>query len=135
MTLSRKHFSSLLTPIILLAIAVATVAIPAAAQDPQRPDTYESNAPGQPTGPESAERSKTSSADHLIAQKIQKAIASDDGLSALAHKIQVTVHSGKVTLQGKVASLPERNKVMSKATNIAGAGNVVNRMKVSTTAE
>jgi len=119
----------------IFSVAVGPVAVTAAGQDPQRPDTYESSAPEKPNGPESAERSKTSSADHLMAQKIQKAIASDESLSALAHKVQVTVRSGKVTLEGKVASLPERNKLMSKATNIAGAGNVVNKMRVSAITE
>lgn len=104
-------------------------------QDPQRPDSYDSSAPGAPTNPDPAAASKTASADLLMMQKIQKAIASDETLSAVAHKVQVTVRAGKVTLQGKVASLTERNKMMSKARNIAGAGNVVNRMKISTTPE
>lgn len=104
-------------------------------QDPQRPDSYDSSAPGAPSNPEPATRSRTASSDHLMAQKIQKAIQSDETLSAVAHKVQVTVRAGKATLQGKVTSVAERNKMMSKATNIAGASNVVNRMKISTTPE
>jgi BON domain len=104
-------------------------------QDPQRPDSYDSSAPGAPANPDAGTASKTATSDHLMAQKIQKAILSDETLSAIAHKVQVTVRAGKATLQGQVASLAERNKMMSKATDIAGAGNVVNRMKISTTPE
>jgi osmotically-inducible protein OsmY len=63
---------------------------------------------------------------------VQDAIKTDEKLSDSAHKIQVGVGAGKVTLYGVVASLAERNAVVSKVKDIAGAGNVVNKLKITT---
>jgi hypothetical protein len=101
-------------------------------QDPRRPDSYDSSAPEKPPAPDTREPSKTASADRLLVRRVQNAIKSDEKLSDSAHKVQVSAREGKVTLYGVVASLAERNAVVSKVRDIAGAGNVVNNLKITT---
>jgi BON domain len=101
-------------------------------QDPRRPDSYDSSAPEKPPAPDTREPSKTASADRLLVWKVQDAIKTDEKLSDSAHNIQVGVREGKVTLYGVVASLAERNAVVSKVKAIAGAGNLVNKLKITT---
>ena len=130
---SSNGLTGLLLCAAILASGVRCTADPlSGAQDPQRPDSYDSSAPGAPAAPDPPVPSTTASSDRLIAQKIGKAIAADSNLSASARKVHVSVRSGKATLQGTVASLAERSALMSKATNVAGAGNVINRLKIST---
>ncbi len=74
-------------------------------------------------------------ADHQLVQKIQIAIKADEKLSDSAHKMQVTARDGKVTLSGVVASQAERNVVVSKVKDLAGAGNVVSHLKIKTGSE
>ena len=104
-------------------------------QDPRRPDSYDSSAPEKPPAPAETGPSKTATADHQLVQKIQNAIKSDEKLSDRAHKIQVKAREGKVTLSSVVASQAERDAVLSKAKALAGQGNVVSRMKITTASQ
>jgi osmotically-inducible protein OsmY len=104
-------------------------------QDPRRPDSYDSSAPEKPPAPAETGSSKTASPDHQLVQKIQDAIKSDETLSRSAHKVQVTAREGKVTLSGMVASQAERNAVVSKVKDMAGAGNLVSRLKITTASQ
>jgi hypothetical protein len=100
---------------------------PAAAQDPQHPDSYDS-ASGVP-----AEKPATAptAADRTMTQKIRKAINADKSLSAEARRVKVTTQSGKVTLQGAAQSEAERTSIFTKAADVAGGANVVNNVTVS----
>jgi osmotically-inducible protein OsmY len=47
----------------------------------------------------------------------------------------VTAREGKVTLLGVVASQAERNAEVSQAKDLAGIGNVVSRLKITTASQ
>jgi osmotically-inducible protein OsmY len=120
----------------ILAVSVWGIAAASSArQDPQRPDSYDSSAPGAPPAPNAPAPSTSASSDRLMAQKIRSAIAAANNFSAGARKVQVSVRGGKATLQGTVASLAERSALVTKATDVAGAGNVINKLKISTASE
>lgn len=108
-----------LTAALALSLAGATAAL---AQDTakQKPDK------SAPT----ADNSKNNKPDREIAADIRKAIVDDKNLSTEAHNAKVVVQHGKVTLRGNVASEDEKKSVEQKATDVAGAGNVTNRLMV-----
>ena len=64
-----------------------------------------------------------------MAQRIRKAIVSDDALSTNAHNCKVVVKDGVVTLAGPVASADERVRVETIAGRVAGA-RVVDRLEI-----
>jgi BON domain len=55
----------------------------------------------------------------------------DKGLSSYAHNVKVITRDGKVTLRGPVRSSGEKKTVELKAAEVAGAGNVINRLSVA----
>jgi osmotically-inducible protein OsmY len=77
-----------------------------------------------------ADKQKEATSDRELAQKVRKAIVADKSLSTYAHNVKVVVQDGKVTLRGPVRSDEERHAVESKATEIAGTGNVTNDLSV-----
>ena len=77
-----------------------------------------------------ADKQKEATSDRELAQKVRKAIVADKSLSTYAHNVKVVVQDGKVTRRGPVRSDDERHAVGSKATEIAGAGNVTNDLSV-----
>jgi len=48
-----------------------------------------------------------------------------------AHNIKIVAQDGKVTLKGPVRSEEEKSAIETKATEVAGAGNVVNQLEVA----
>ena len=54
----------------------------------------------------------------------------DKSLSTYAHNIKVIAQHGKVTLKGPVRSAEEKKTVEDKATEVAGAGNVVSKISI-----
>jgi osmotically-inducible protein OsmY len=54
-------------------------------------------------------------------------------LSTYAHNVKIVSVNGMVTLKGPVRSEDEKKAVEAKATEIAGAGKVVNRVSRPTT--
>ena len=55
----------------------------------------------------------------------------DKRLSSYAHNVKVITQGGQVTLKGPVRSADERRTVEAKATEVAGAGHVINQMSVA----
>jgi osmotically-inducible protein OsmY len=115
----HKPFVHLLT---VIAMAGSLVLL---AQEPQNPQPSKSDQP-------SAEQPKAnaSASDHDIMQNIRKALTSDDALSAYAHSVKIAAKNGKVTLKGNVRSDADKQAIESKATEVAGAGNVTNELMV-----
>jgi len=64
-------------------------------------------------------------------KKIRSAIISDKSLSIYAHNVKIIAQNGKVTLKGPVRSAEEKAAVFSKATEVAGEGNVTDQMDVA----
>ena len=92
----------------------------------QQPDNTRNNKGDQPT----ADQAKNNASDREIMQNIRKAITSDSSLSTYAHNVKVISKHGKVTLKGVVHSDAEKQAVESKATEVAGAGNVTNELTI-----
>jgi osmotically-inducible protein OsmY len=109
------------------AMGLATASV-VGAQDPQQPDSYNSNS-GVPT--EKPAKSAPTPADRAVTQKIRKAIAADKSISPEGRRVKVTTQSGKVTLQGAAQSEAERTSIFTKAADVAGGTNVVNNITVS----
>jgi osmotically-inducible protein OsmY len=55
----------------------------------------------------------------------------DKSLSTYAHNVKVVSQGGQVTLKGPVRSEDEKRSVEAKATEIAGAGHVINEITVA----
>jgi len=85
-----------------------------------------------PKTPSQASESKEQAkVDRDLMAKIRKAIVDDKTLSTSAHNINITAKDGKVMLKGKVNSDVERDAVVSKAKDIAGAANVTDNLTVT----
>jgi osmotically-inducible protein OsmY len=63
-------------------------------------------------------------------QKIRKAVMDDKSLSTSAHNVKIISQNGKVTLKGPVNSEDEKRVIEKAASEIAGAGNVDNKITV-----
>jgi len=77
-----------------------------------------------------ADQAKDNTQDRDTMRKIRKALVDDKSLSTYAHNVKVIAQHGKVTLKGPVRSEEEKQTVVTKATDIAGAGNVTDELTV-----
>jgi hyperosmotically inducible protein len=112
-------------------LGAALFVIQAMAQDTQQPAPDNSKANKQEKNSATADKQKMNPADRETARKIRAAIHDDKTLSTYAHNVKVIVQNGQVTLKGPVRSEDEKSAVETKATAIAGAGNVTNNLTVA----
>lgn len=77
-----------------------------------------------------ADQQKNNATDLELTKKIRQSFVHDKSLSTYAHNVKIISEGGKVTLKGPVRSEDEKNALTSKATEIAGAGNVTDQMNV-----
>jgi hyperosmotically inducible periplasmic protein len=92
----------------------------------QEPDNTGANQQGGTT----ADQQKENPADRNLAQKIRQSINNDKSLSTYAHNVKVIVRNGKVLLKGPVQSEDEKQEIVSKAADLAGADKVTNKLTV-----
>ena len=123
----RSSLGFALVVVALLCFMTRTSSAALATQDPQRPDTYDSNSGVPANQPANA---TPTAADRATVQKIRKAIAADKSISAEGRRVKVTAQSGKVTLQGAAKSEAERTSIFTKAADVVGGTNVVNNITV-----
>jgi hyperosmotically inducible periplasmic protein len=102
----------------------------ARAQEPAS-DNSKTNQRDRDKAAATADRQKMSPEDRELTRKIRAAIAEDKSLSTYAHNIKILAQDGKVTLKGPVRSDEEKATVLSRATGIAGQGNVTDQMDVA----
>jgi osmotically-inducible protein OsmY len=115
-----------------LALSVALMGVgPLGAQNPPAPDNTKTNQRDRSPGAKTADQAKNSTTDRETMQKIRKSLMADKTLSTYAHNVKVISEGGKVTLKGPVRSDAEKQTVEAKATEVAGAGNVVNEITVA----
>lgn len=69
-------------------------------------------------------------ADIDLVAAIRKAVVGDEALSMAARNVKIIVRDGKVTLRGPVKDEAERRSVRTKAADLAGSGNVDDRLDV-----
>jgi len=79
---------------------------------------------------QTADKAKNSKTDLQLMKQIRRAIVKDKSLSTNAHNVKVSAADGRVTLSGPVKSEEEKKAVEQKATEVAGAGNVMNELTV-----
>ncbi|MEP6713950.1 MAG: BON domain-containing protein [Terriglobia bacterium] len=109
----------------------ALCAAPAFSQAPGRqPDNTGVNKRDRKAGEPTADQAKNDKSDLQIMKEIRKSIVADKSLSTYAHNVKVIAQNGKVTLKGPVHTDDESKAVESKATEVAGAGNVTNELTV-----
>jgi hyperosmotically inducible protein len=82
--------------------------------------------PSEPT----ADQGGNKKTDIETTRSIRKAIVADGSLSTYAHNVKIIAQDGRVTLKGTVHTESEKEKIAAKATAIAGAENVVNKINV-----
>ena len=63
-------------------------------------------------------------------QKIRKSVMDDKDLSTYANNVKIVAQNGKVTLKGSVRSEEEKKTVEQKAIEVAGNGNVTDKLTV-----
>jgi hypothetical protein len=103
-----------------------------ALQDTQpKPDNTKMNKADQAEGAKTADQQKMNSSDRKLTQQVRKAIMDDKSLSTYAHNVKVITRDGVVTLKGPVSSEDEKKAIEAKATEVAGAGKVVDEITVA----
>jgi osmotically-inducible protein OsmY len=115
-------------------LGVALMAGPIARQDnPQQPapDNSKTNKRGRDKSSPTADRQKMNATDRDLAKRVRAALVDDKSLSTYAHNVKIMAQDGKVTLKGPVRSEEEKSAIEAKATEIAGAGNVINQLEVA----
>ena len=110
------------------------MAAPQPRQDPGQqsaPDNSKTNKRDRDKSSPTADQQKMNSTDRDLAKRIRSAITDDKSLSTYAHNIKIIAQDGKVTLKGPVRSEEEKSAIETKATEVAGAGNVINQLEVA----
>jgi len=121
------------TKFAILALSLAS-AIGLVAQDPApqtKPDNTKVNQRDRNKNEVTADQQKQNSSDVQLTKNIRRAIVKDKSLSTYAHNIKIIAQDGTVTLKGPVHSDQEKQAVVAKATEIAGAGNVKDEISVT----
>jgi len=95
------------------------------------PDNSKTNKRDRDKSSPTADRQKMNPTDRDLAKRIRSAIVDDKSLSTYAHNIKIIAQDGKVTLKGPVRSEEEKSAIETKATEVAGAGNVINQLEVA----
>jgi hyperosmotically inducible periplasmic protein len=138
MKLSNKLSKIFLLSSASVLLGVSLSAMPVPSQEPgqpppdnTRPDNSRTNRRDRDRSAPTADRQKMSATDREVARKIRAAIHEDKSLSTYAHNIKIISRDGRVTLRGPVRSAEEKTTIESKATEIAGAGNVTNELEVA----
>src|SRR5215510_1261126 len=103
------------------------------AQDTQQPapDNTKTNQRDRDKAAATADKQKMSPEDRELTRKIRAAVTADKSLSTYAHNVKIITRDGKVTLKGPVRSNEEKSAVLSKATELAGEGNITDEMDVA----
>jgi hyperosmotically inducible periplasmic protein len=107
----------------------AVAAAPAIAQTPA--DNTKVNTRDRDKAEVTADQQKENAADRELTQKVRRALTQDKTLSSYAHNVKVITQDLQVTLKGPVRSEEEKQRVEQKATEMAGAGHVINQMSVA----
>ena len=117
---------------ILRAIVVISVLLAPASALAQTPaDNTKVNTRDRAKGAVTADQQKENASDRELTQNIRRALMQDKTLSSYAHNVKIVAQGGQVTLKGPVRTEDEKRTVETKATEVAGAGHVINQMSVA----
>ena len=117
--------------VVALALASASVISlsPVGAQTPA--DNTKVNKQDRQADATTADQQKENTHDRTLRQKIRQSIMSDKALSTYAHNVKIVSQGGQVTLKGPVRTEDEKRTVEAKATEVAGAGRVINEISIA----
>jgi osmotically-inducible protein OsmY len=128
--MSITRYLQILTICTIVGGPASLVAGPAQAASQHESDNTKTNKRDRRASEPTADQAKENPSDREIMRDIRKAVVSDDTLSTYAHNVKIIAQNGKVTLKGPVRSEAEKQTIEAKATEVAGAGNVVNQITV-----
>jgi hyperosmotically inducible periplasmic protein len=134
MRVSLKRTKGFVFIAVAALLGSGVMAAPQPRQDPGQqsaPDNSKTNKRDRDKSSPTADRQKMNPTDRDLAKRIRSSITDDKSLSTYAHNIKIIAQDGKVTLKGPVRSEEEKNAIETKATEVAGAGNVVNQLEVA----
>ena len=113
-------------------LGTALMAGPVRGQDQQpAPDNTKTNKRDRDKNSPTADQQKMNATDRDLAKRVRQSVIGDKSLSTYAHNIKIVAQDGKVTLKGPVRSEEEKSAIEAKATEVAGAGNVMNQLEVA----
>jgi hyperosmotically inducible protein len=95
-----------------------------------KPDNTAINVRDRNANAVTADQAQQDKSDVVLMQKIRKAVVQDKSLSINAHNVKIIAKNGQVILKGPVNSGDESDRIMSKATRIAGADHVRNELSI-----
>ena len=103
----------------------------AESSDAVAPDNTKSNK-GDPSNHDAvADSQKNGATDIDLAKRIRQSVIADKSLSTYGHNVKIVAVNGTVTLNGVVSTAEEKTRIQKAATSIAGAGRVVDELKVA----
>ena len=111
------------------AFTLATTAL--ASSVAAQADNTRVNTRDRKEGAITADQQKNNITDRQATQQIRRSLMREKGLSTYAHNVKVIARDGQVTLKGPVRSDEEKQTVEEKATEVVGAGHVVNELSVA----
>ena len=111
------------------AFTLATTAL--ASSVAAQADNTRVNTRDRKEGAITADQQKNNITDRQATQQIRRSLMREKGLSTYAHNVKVIARDGQVTLKGPVRSDSEKQTVEEKATEVVGAGHVVNELSVA----
>ena len=121
-------------PLMFCAYANAQSAAPPpmtrAPSDSVAPDNTKSNKTDPSNRTAVADQQANNPADIDLAKRIRSSVIADKSLSTYGHNVKIVAVNGMVTLNGVVSSADEKMRIGELATSAAGAGKVIDQLKV-----
>jgi osmotically-inducible protein OsmY len=104
---------------------------PSRSSEAVAPDNTKSNKMDASNRSAVSDKQTNDAADLDLAKRIRQSIMDDKELSTYGHNVKIVAVNGTVTLNGVVRNSDEKIQIGRKATDIAGAGHVVDELKVA----
>jgi len=130
-TLTLASLATIPGLFLLGAPALAQTAPAGSAASSVAPDNTKSNQVNPSDHDATADKQRNDATDLDLAQRIRKSVMADSSLSTYGHNVKIVAVNGTVTLNGVVRTAEEKATISKKATAIAGAGHVVDDMKLA----
>ena len=126
----QRRGRGVITALVVVSALLIPV-VPAGAQTPA--DNTKVNKRDRAESAVTADQQKENASDREMAQKIRRAVMADNTLSTYAHNVKIVAQNGQITLKGPVRTDDEKKSVEAKATEVAGAGRVINEITIAPT--
>lgn len=120
-----SRISSFALFLFLVSIFVSALPSRAGAQQTPPDNTKKNQNPDMTAG-----QQKNNSSDMQITRRIRRLIMNDKNLSTYAQNVKIITRNGHVTLRGPVDSQKEKEVIAAKASEVAGHGNVSDKIRV-----